>query len=76
MFIWPFSYVIYLNQQPIKMTDWPADARAFSRPTSKAREKRPGDEVELIFTCVYTHVNFTRVNEIEATYEAFLLDVN
>ena len=27
------------------MTDWPADARAFSRPTSKAREKRPGDEV-------------------------------
>ena len=24
---------------------WPADARAFSRPTSKAREKRPGDEV-------------------------------
>ena len=57
------------------MTDWPADARAFSRPTSKAREKRPGDEVELIFTCVYTHVNFTRVNEIEATYEVFLLNV-
>ena len=25
---------------------WPADARAFSRPTSKAREKRPGDQVE------------------------------
>ena len=25
---------------------WPADARAFSRPTSKAGEKRPGDEVE------------------------------
>ena len=25
---------------------WPAaDARAFSHPTSKAREKRPGDEV-------------------------------
>ena len=24
---------------------WPADSRAFSRPTSKAREKRPGDEV-------------------------------
>ena len=58
------------------MTDWPADARAFSRPTTKAREKRPGDEVELIFTCVYTHVNFTRVNEIEATYEVFLLNVN
>ena len=35
----------YLNQ-PIKMTDWPVDARAFSRPTSKPREKRPGDEVE------------------------------
>ena len=29
------------------MTNWPADARAFSRPTSKAREKRPGDEVGL-----------------------------
>ena len=28
------------------MTDWPADARVFSRPTSKAREKRPGDEVD------------------------------
>ena len=28
--------------QPIKMTDWPADARAFSRLTS--REKRPGEE--------------------------------
>ena len=27
------------------MTVWPADASAFSRPTSKAREKRPGDEV-------------------------------
>ena len=27
------------------MTDWLADARAFSRPTSKAREKHPGDEV-------------------------------
>ena len=27
------------------MTDRPANARAFSRPTSKAREKRPGDEV-------------------------------
>ena len=27
------------------MTDWPANARAFSRPTSKAREKRPVDEV-------------------------------
>ena len=26
------------------MTDRPANARAFSRPTSKAREKRPGDE--------------------------------
>ena len=26
------------------MTDWPVDARVFSRPTSKAREKRPGDE--------------------------------
>ena len=25
---------------------WPADARAFSRLTSKAREKRPGDEVD------------------------------
>ena len=25
---------------------WPADARAFSRPTFKAMEKRPGDEVE------------------------------
>ena len=25
---------------------WPADARAFSRPTSKGREKLPGDEVE------------------------------
>ena len=25
---------------------WQADARAFSRPTFKAREKRPGDEVE------------------------------
>ena len=24
---------------------WPADARAFSRPTFKAREKRPGDGV-------------------------------
>ena len=24
---------------------WPADARAFSRPAPKAREKRPGDEV-------------------------------
>ena len=57
------------------MTDWPADARAFSCPTSKAREKRPGVEVELIFTCVYAHVNFTGVNEIEATYEVFLLNV-
>ena len=28
------------------MVMWPADARAFSGPTSKAREKRPGDEVE------------------------------
>ena len=27
------------------MTDWPANARAFSRLTSKAKEKRPGDEV-------------------------------
>ena len=27
------------------MTDRPADARAFSRPTSKATEKRPGVEV-------------------------------
>ena len=27
------------------MVVWPADSRAFSRPTSKAREKRPGDEV-------------------------------
>ena len=35
----------YLNQ-PIKMTDWPVDARVFSRPTSEPREKRPGDEVE------------------------------
>ena len=35
----------YLNQ-PIKMTDWPVDARVFSRPTSKPREKRPGEEVE------------------------------
>ena len=26
------------------MMDWPANARAFSRPTSKPREKRPGDE--------------------------------
>ena len=25
---------------------WPNDARAFSRPTSKAREKRPGDKVK------------------------------
>ena len=25
---------------------WPADARAFSRPTSKARKKRPGHEAE------------------------------
>ena len=25
---------------------WPADARAFSRPTFKAMEKRPGDKVE------------------------------
>ena len=30
------------------MTDRPADARAFSRPTSKAREKRPGEEVDLL----------------------------
>ena len=28
------------------MTDRPADARAFSRPAPKAREKRPGDEVD------------------------------
>ena len=27
------------------MTDWPVDARPFSRPTSKPREKSPGDEV-------------------------------
>ena len=27
------------------MTDRPADAMVFSRPTSKAKEKRPGDEV-------------------------------
>ena len=27
------------------MTDRPANARAFSRPSSKAREKRPGDKV-------------------------------
>ena len=27
------------------MTDWPAHARAFSRPTSRPREKRPLDEV-------------------------------
>ena len=26
---------------------WPADDGAFSRPTFKAREKRPGDEVEV-----------------------------
>ena len=32
-------------KQPIKMTDWPADARAFSHPTPIAREKCPGDEV-------------------------------
>ena len=25
---------------------WPTDARAFSRPTFKAMEKRPGDEAE------------------------------
>ena len=36
----------YFNRSTIKMTDWPVDARAFSRPTSKAREKRPRDEVE------------------------------
>ena len=30
------------------MTDWPADARAFSWPTSKAGEKRLGDEVALL----------------------------
>ena len=27
------------------MTDGPANARAFSRPTSKARKKRPGTRV-------------------------------
>ena len=27
------------------MTDRPADARAFSRPTSKATEKRPGSKL-------------------------------
>ena len=26
----------------------------------------------VIFTCVYTHVNFTRVNKIETRYEAVL----
>ena len=30
------------------MTDRPADARAFSRPAPKAREKRPGDEVAFV----------------------------
>ena len=30
------------------MTDRPADARAVSRPTSKAKEKRPGEEVDLL----------------------------
>ena len=34
----------YLNQST-NQHDGLADARAFSRPTSKAREKRPGDEV-------------------------------
>ena len=37
-------YVNYLNQST-KQIDGLTDARAFSRPTSKAREKRPGDEV-------------------------------
>ena len=32
------------------MTDRPADARAFSRPAPKAREKRPGDEVGIFPT--------------------------
>ena len=36
----------------MKMTDQLANARAFSRPTSKAREKRPGDEVaSALFLC-------------------------
>ena len=32
-------------KQPIKMTHWPADATAFSYPTSIARETCPGDKV-------------------------------
>ena len=32
---------------------WPADARAFSRPAPKAREKRPGDEVVFLKVFVF-----------------------
>ena len=34
-----FSYINYLNQSTN-----PADTRAFSRPTSKAKETRPGED--------------------------------
>ena len=40
------TWITKINQ-PIKMTDWPSDARTFSRPASKDREKRPGDEVDI-----------------------------
>ena len=39
-----FCSVNYLNEST-NQNDGLADARTFSRPTSKARENRPGDEV-------------------------------
>ena len=38
--------------------DWPADAREFSRPTSKAREKCSGDDVDFTQVFVVPSIGF------------------
>ena len=40
---------------------WPADARALTRPTSKAREKSPGDEVAPLLFLGFPHEEIFRV---------------
>ena len=42
----PYANLVHPQILGVLVVMWPADARAFSRPTSKAREKRLGYEVE------------------------------
>ena len=44
MFCLSYANLVHSNSGCLVVM-WPADARAFSRPTFKAREERPGDEV-------------------------------